>query len=278
MRTLVSIAAAAALVWASSACSGGNFAGASANKKSDAKADGKDGSKGGTAGTSGTSGTDGAKDDAKDDGSKDDGSKDGGEKDGAKDDSDGKDSLDAEPGTDDGEADDPLANIDSACKDLTGGGGGILGGILGGGDNVGITPQNAKPPKAAPSDCRVGFEFNNFKNRQFDITSAAGSRSLTLEVDIASYTAADRMRLLADGKLKLDTCRLRTASYADPTGGDKRPPEDSIRYFRVKIPKGTKKLTFDWGAAGTPTYIRVIGLCDFDTSAASAARARPVSD
>lgn len=56
---------------------------------------------------------------------------------------------------------------------------------------------------------------------------------------------------------------MRTAEYADPTMGTVRPPEDSIRDYRVALPAGSKQLVVDNTNAGTPTYIRILGLCDF---------------
>ena len=128
-------------------------------------------------------------------------------------------------------------------------------------------------PKVAPNDCRTGVEFNNFYGKfSLAASSAEGSRSLTLEVDIATYRAPDRVRIVAitaDGseRVIVDSCRLSTAKYTDPTGGTRRPPDDSLRYFHAPIPKGTKELSFDYGGTTSPTYIRVIGLCDFNVGA-----------
>jgi hypothetical protein len=158
--------------------------------------------------------------------------------------------------------DDVTAPIDSACafpengnkpdKDLP------------------VTPKNSPLPATVPADCRAAVEFNNLKVAAFQLTAtpAQGSRAVTLEVDVATYTAADRMSLravLADGSERLifDTCRLRTWTDADPTNGNTRPPETTIRDFRPKLPQGTKTLKFDFTGATTPTYMRVRGLCDF---------------
>jgi hypothetical protein len=64
--------------------------------------------------------------------------------------------------------------------------------------------------------------------------------------------------------LLLDTCRIRTAEYPDPTDGTTRPPDDTIRQYEIKIVAGTKSLTFDSSNTTTPWYMRVLGLCEFD--------------
>lgn len=168
--------------------------------------------------------------------------------------------------------DDPLANIDSACTTLTSG-------LF---DGIAVTPEQSPLARTAPVDCRSGIEFNNLKHASFDLASAGGSRAITLELDIASYSRADRMKILADGKLMLDTCRLRTAKYIDPTNGAERPPEDSIRYFRVTLPAGVRTLSFDFGGATSPTYMKVVGLCDFAATATNVSgrdpELRPAAD
>lgn len=149
--------------------------------------------------------------------------------------------------------DDVLAPIDSFCAN-------------GGRGRDEMAPKLPPLPRTVPADCRRGIEFNNFEGR-FELTAKSGSRSLKLEVDIASYLVSDRMRILARSakgeRVILDTCRLSTANYVDPTDGRSRPPEDSVREFRVTLPKGTTSLTFDFGEADSPTYMKVTGLCDF---------------
>ena len=109
--------------------------------------------------------------------------------------------------------------------------------------------------------------------------SGNGSREgLVLEVDIATYVVPDIIRITGTTSdnsagenadyLLLDTCRMRTALYPDPTAGMRRPPEDSIREYRLPLRAGTKSLTFDFTQSNSPTYIRVIGLCDFNLTAA----------
>jgi len=132
-----------------------------------------------------------------------------------------------------------------------------------------LVPKWTPLAPTVPNDCLRGFEMNRLEQYAHTITSAAGSRAITLEVDIATYTAADSIRISAlDGSgnetILIDTCRMRTAEYADPTGGTTRPPEDSIRDFRVALPAGSKQLKVDNTNASTPTYIRILGLCDFN--------------
>jgi hypothetical protein len=142
------------------------------------------------------------------------------------------------------------------------------------GDDAVNAPQLLVPkwPTLAdtvPNECLRGFEMNRLRQHVHTISSAQGSRAITLEIDIATYTASDAIRISAvDGggneTILVDTCRMRTAQYADPTGGTTRPPEDSIRDFRAQLPAGTKTLKVDHTNASTPTYIRILGLCDFD--------------
>ena len=154
--------------------------------------------------------------------------------------------------------DDPAAPVDSACA---------------GNDPVAVpdllVPKWTPLAPTVPNECLRGFEMNRLEQHTHTISSAQGSRALTLEIDIATYTASDAIRISAiDGSgtatILVDTCRMRTAMYADPTGGTVRPPEDTIRDFRVALPAGTKQLVIDNSNASTPTYIRVLGLCDFD--------------
>ena len=169
--------------------------------------------------------------------------------------------------------DDPAALVDSEC--------------LGGAHTHGrppIAPATPSLPQTAPANCRGGIEFNNFMGGTFKLDAhAALAQAAPLEVDIASYTAEDHMRVIAEtaagDQTIIDTCRLRTAKYADPTDGHSRPPEDSIRSFRLKAPKGTTALRFDWTGANSPTYIRLVGLCDFDQTASGGnPQLRPISN
>jgi len=137
-----------------------------------------------------------------------------------------------------------------------------------------LVPKWPTLANTVPNSCLVGYEINRLENNSYVVSSAAGSQAIKLEVDVATYTAADRVRLVAadangNETVLLDTCRLRTATYADPTNGTYRPPEDTIRDFRLDLPAGTKKLTLDNTGAATPTYIRILGLCDFTLTAST---------
>lgn len=113
-----------------------------------------------------------------------------------------------------------------------------------------------------------GFEWQNcVGSLVLESESSSGSSSTHLVVDIATYRLPDRLRIVAHGDdgstVLLDTCRMQTNDYGDPTDGMTRPPDDSIRRFEVDVPDGTTSLTFDDTEATTPWYERVTGLCDF---------------
>jgi hypothetical protein len=165
----------------------------------------------------------------------------------------GDDGPDDEP-EDPGGADSP---IDPSCAD-------------GGGGSAVFLPFEPLVAPDLPASCEAGLEWQNCTTSFEQLTAVTGgSEARTLHVDLATYTAPDRLRITgrdASGEeyLLLDTCRVRTADYIDPTGGDSRPPDDSIRQFELELREGTVALTFDSSNAGTPFYMRVLGLCDFD--------------
>lgn len=276
MRLLSSPALALAgwlLVSLATGCDQGSFGGASgkqASKSRDSKKtganDGDDDDSNSPQQRTGTGTGTNANSDGQDDG------KDGGTDAGTKDDAQSSDD-DAKPPV---PVNDPSAAIDEAC----------LGGVKSAGKPP-IAPPTPSLPKTAPDGCRGGVEFNNLEGSSFKLVAHGTiNKSAPLEVDVASYTAEDHMRVIAEttagDQTIIDTCRLRTAEYADPTGGLTRPPENSIRGFRIKAPKGTTALRFDWTDTRTPTYMRVIGLCDFDTTASNiggkSPNLRPVSN
>lgn len=137
-----------------------------------------------------------------------------------------------------------------------------------------LFPKKNPIPQSVPASCLRGFEVNNLKENSVTIRSLASTgttRRMTLEVDFATYVAPDGSRLIAknaDGSetVVFDSCHMRTACYGDPTSGQKRPYEDSIRSFLVDLPRGTVSLTLDHENASTPTYMRILGLCEFDLS------------
>jgi hypothetical protein len=128
-------------------------------------------------------------------------------------------------------------------------------------------------PPGLPASCSGGFEMNNPPEQIFTVQSIspAGAQARTLDVDIATYKAPDHIRITAVDASGAEqplviTCHLQTSTYADPTNGCTRPPDDAIRQYEVSITAGTKSLSFDMTGACTPTYMRVLGLCDFDVS------------
>lgn len=153
------------------------------------------------------------------------------------------------------DAGDPvLVNLDLAC----------------GTSDAGVLfPPAVALPDSVPADCLRGFEMNNFHGTwSTDSLTLAGSRAIELEVDVATYQAPDDIRIsgTVNGAERdlFATCRMQTSTYGDRTGGLIRPQDDCIREFRLDLPTGTTRLTFDFSNATTPTYIRVLGLCDFD--------------
>jgi hypothetical protein len=133
-----------------------------------------------------------------------------------------------------------------------------------------------------PDSCLTGFEMNRLRKNTYSIEVDQsifphGTQARILELDLATYVAPDKIKIYgvnADGSeyLMLDSCRLQTATYGDPTDGKVRPPEDSIRSYRLELRENTRSLRFDFSAVNTPTYLKVMGLCEFDLS-----RPAPVS-
>ena len=157
---------------------------------------------------------------------------------------------------------DPTAPIDSSCDDGAQAAAAVW------------VPYSPLVTPNLPADCNGGFEWQSGLAKgcttTYSMTSGGpcGSEARTLYVDIATYTAGDWLRITAVGAddkpyLLLDTCRIRTADYVDPTNGNTRPPDDSIRQFEIQVKAGTKSLTFDSTNAFTPWYMRVLGVCDF---------------
>lgn len=119
--------------------------------------------------------------------------------------------------------------------------------------------------------CQTNLEVNNIRGEVLTFQSSLpqGSEERVLQIDVATYVAADVITISASNILGqsvnlLQTCRMRTACYGDPTDGKSRPPEDSIRTFRVTLPAGTKTITLDYLKSKSNTYTRIIGLCDFN--------------
>ncbi|HVK87315.1 MAG TPA: hypothetical protein VM513_24530 [Kofleriaceae bacterium] len=132
-------------------------------------------------------------------------------------------------------------------------------------------------PPQVPATCANGFEINNSYPLVYTIDSktAAGSRAITLDIDIATYTASNWITIRgvdANGQtyVLLDTCRMKTWDRADPTSprGESRPLDETIRQFRVDVKQGTTQLSFDFSRmeCSTPFYVKAVGLCDFDVA------------
>jgi hypothetical protein len=158
---------------------------------------------------------------------------------------------------------DPTAPIDSSCED----------GAVQEGQGVWVPFAPLETPNL-PATCDGGFEWQAGHAQSCSTTYTAqsvnpcGAEERTVYVDIATYTAGDWLRITGVGAddepyLLLDTCRIRTAEYPDPTDGHTRPPDETIRQFEIVVKTGTKALIFDSTQAFTPWYMRVLGLCDF---------------
>lgn len=135
--------------------------------------------------------------------------------------------------------------------------------------------QTYPPPVAlvdhAPAGCKAGFELNASKGvgvYTFDSLAPGGSAATALEVQFATYRVSDHIKI--DGVTSagtyplIDTCTVQTAQYSDPTKGCGRPPDDSIRQYKVMLKAGTTQIKVDLSGVCSPIYLRVRGLCEFD--------------
>jgi len=130
-------------------------------------------------------------------------------------------------------------------------------------------------PLGAPdldASCARGIEWQNCSGLVSFRADGSGVRERTLVVDVATYTAPDRLRIhgidaTGASYVLLDTCRLRTWDVGDPTDGHSRPPDEAIRRFEVELRPGTRSLTLDATGAPSPWYMRVLGLCDLTVAA-----------
>lgn len=134
-----------------------------------------------------------------------------------------------------------------------------------------LTPFLPLRPLDVSAGCKNGFEVSRLREHQltFGTLNASGSQTRKMALEIATYTAEDTVHLYAEdaagNKTTLfKTCRLRTWDKGDPTGGSARPPDETLRQYRFTLPAGTKRLVLDNSLAKTPTYIKIVGLCDFD--------------
>jgi hypothetical protein len=130
-----------------------------------------------------------------------------------------------------------------------------------------------------PATCTNGFEVGDAtpgSSYAIDAKTAAGAAAIVLDVDFATYLQADGVVVTgADASgatyTLLDTCRLQTSTSGDPTGGRSRPPDQTLRQFRIQVKQGTTRLTFNFSGVVSPMYIQVLGLCDFNVTPFAAA-------
>jgi hypothetical protein len=145
-----------------------------------------------------------------------------------------------------------------------------------GNDTVVYPPFVALEPPDVPASCANGFELTNAEGAaNYVLTSKtpAGSQALTLDLDFATYTAPDGIRITGiDGKCQpyvlFESCRLKTADlpFSSYGNGMERPDDIAIRQFDLELRAGTTELTFEFANVSTPMYIRVLGLCDFNVT------------
>lgn len=153
---------------------------------------------------------------------------------------------------------DPSCAVDPTCA-------------LPGGSNY-LMPFDTLVEPRVPETCHNGFEINNPHPFVYEVNAktAAGSQDIRIHIDFATYATPNRVIVRgvdADGQTYtlFDRCRMKTwdQEFTDPTS---RPPDISIRFWRVDVKPGTTKLIFDFSDPGSTSevYVRVQGLCDFN--------------
>lgn len=126
-----------------------------------------------------------------------------------------------------------------------------------------------------PADCANGFELVDPTSRLIYVLRSrtpTGSRAIMLDVDFATYTAPDGLLITGiDGTCSqytlFNSCVLKTADQPEGAyrkGKSLRPSDVAIRQFHAAVRAGTTELTLDFSRVGTPIYLRVLGLCDFE--------------
>jgi hypothetical protein len=135
-------------------------------------------------------------------------------------------------------------------------------------------PFVALVPPDVPASCANGFQLADVGADQttayvLNATPAAGANAITLDVDFATYLEPDGVVITGVDSTGatytlMDTCRLQTYSSGEPTNGRMRPPDETIRQFRLDVKQGTKSLTVSFTGVCSPMYLQVLGLCDFD--------------
>jgi hypothetical protein len=137
-------------------------------------------------------------------------------------------------------------------------------------------PYTPLAPPDVPASCAGGFQTGDVDESsgvvyELPATPAGGAAAITLDIDFATYLEPDGVLITgvdASGETYtlLDTCRMQTWTAGDPTDGLVRPPDDTIRQFRVDVVAGTRSLKIDFSRVVSPMYIQVLGLCDFDVT------------
>lgn len=128
-------------------------------------------------------------------------------------------------------------------------------------------------PPDVPKTCANGFEVCDAEGAPaytIHSVSQAGSQALTLDLDLATYTAPDGLLITGiDGNCKpyvlFDTCRISTSAEAEGaySNGKERPLDIAIRQFHLTLRPGTTQLTFDFSRVVSPMYFQILGVCDF---------------
>lgn len=133
-------------------------------------------------------------------------------------------------------------------------------------------------PPDVPAACDTGFQLNDAHDGSvYTIDAkAGGAAAITLDVDYATYVEPNGLVITGiDGSgstyTLMDSCRLQTWTQADPSGGDTRPLDVTIRQFHVPVRAGTTQLAFTFHG-GSPMYLQVVGLCDFDVTSFASCR------
>jgi hypothetical protein len=140
------------------------------------------------------------------------------------------------------------------------------------GDPSVFPPYVPLVPPDVPATCSNGFQVADVGAGAayvLNATNPGGASAVTLDVDFATYLEPDGVTITgvdAQGATYtlLDTCRIQTYDAPEPTNGMQRPPDETIRQFRIDVKQGTTSLTVTFAHVCSPMYLQVLGLCDFD--------------
>ena len=146
-----------------------------------------------------------------------------------------------------------------------------------------LPPWWERPSLEKDLQCDTGFELWNGATQDFTIQSNLPAGTVSdriVELDFATYRAPNALTVYGTRKdgsryLIFDSCLMSTSPYAEGKAlglsphpvinGKKRPVEESIRYFQLRIEAGTVALSFHQ-KGNTPFYIRMNQLCEFGAS------------